>query len=280
MKLKRFSWPRLCRLEKKSQFVFFSCKRFLGRYMRLQFSTHPWGLTGQNWSPTVTQCFWNFYRITVVPHQLYKQATEHVCYPRPSAACPFPIVSSWGDPATTCPRGHTGTPLLPPKAQHGHDCPTMSPCDLKLAAKPRGPPHQGLGPPTTPAPFERTRQPSTHPTEFYRFGSQNRWLGWQAPHDMTHFSSGKIQRKVTGTLKGGCWIQPLHYNPPVVLNFGVKEMSCHKARGLTNPSGRWWEKSHGFPSPETKQIAPWKRGDLAPKSKGSVSKPLIFRGLC
>ena len=104
---------------------------------------------------------------------------------------PFPTVSSWGDPATTCPRGHTGTPLLPPKAQHRHDCPTMSPCDLRLAAKPRRPPHQGLGPPTTLAPFERTGQPSTHPTESYRFGSQNRWLGWQAPHDMNHFFPAK-----------------------------------------------------------------------------------------
>ena len=46
-------------------------------------------------SSFITSClgFWNFYRITVVPHQLYKQATEHVCYPRPSAACPFPTVS-------------------------------------------------------------------------------------------------------------------------------------------------------------------------------------------
>ena len=71
---------------------------------------------GQNWSPTVTQCFWNFYRITVVPHQLYKQATEHVCYPRPSAACPFPIVSSWGDASWMQRRFLAGTACQ----LHGH----------------------------------------------------------------------------------------------------------------------------------------------------------------
>lgn len=118
----------------------------------------------------------------------------------------------------------------------------------------------------------RAPQPSTHPTEFYKFGSKkNRWLGWQ-PTTKWHeaFFFRQNLKEVTGTLGGD--VRSNLYNPPVVLNFGVKEMSCHKA-------ARWWEKSHGFPSLKLTKSPPWIRGRKPQKARARRITNLQFSGV-
>lgn len=130
--------------------------------------------------------------------------------------------------------------------------------------------HQGLESPKTPAPFERTReQPSTHPTEFYRFGSQNTaGLDDNPPNHMKHFSSSKILRKVTGTLGGGCSIQPLPPSCPELWRQG----------NVLPQGGEMVGKIPWLSLPETNPKSSLeKEARKPPTSKGSVSKPSIFK---